>query len=55
VANDGTTEPALIAVQEYTLAELAQVEHPVLARALHRVLTEAEGTDSPLAAFDNYI
>ena len=55
VAADATAEPVLISAQEYTLADLARVEHPVLARALHRILTEVEGTDTPLAAFDNAI
>lgn len=53
MAADGTTEPVLLSAREYTLTDLAQVEHPVLARALHRILTEVEGTDTPLAAFDN--
>lgn len=55
VATDGTTEPILIAVPELTLAELAQVEHPVLARVLRLVLADAEATDTPIAAFDNFI
>ena len=55
MVTDGTTEPILISVPELTLAELAQVEHPVLARVLRLVLADAEATDTPLAAFDNFI
>ena len=55
VTTDGAPESILISVADYSLAELAQVEHPVLVRALHRVLADAEATDTPVAAFDNFI
>jgi FXSXX-COOH protein len=52
---DAGVEPALVDAGDLVLADLALLDHPVLARALRRVLADVNGSDDPLASFESSI
>lgn len=48
-------EPAMVYLGDLTMVDVAQLDHPILARALHRVLADMDRSDDLLARFESSI